>query len=273
MKRDECLVGFFEQSDRKSVVDLWRRTFDDNEDYINNFINLFGEKIIVYRVDGITIGMLSLLDVSLNGYKGGYIYALAVDKQYQKRGVATSLLTFAQETMLNSGYKFSILVPEPYDSLEAFYKKFGFDCEVSLYTTVIEENSFAGTANVVPLNEDEYYYFRKIQPNVLVHSKKMFEYIYEDLNSDGFRFLKVQSDTFFGYCICIIKDDYVIIKEAIPFEQSDNIANQVCEALNIKKAILISSKGKQKHPFALMKCFDNIKSNVYANLLLDSFGG
>lgn len=268
------MIGFFEESDRKSIVNLWRCTFNDGETYINNFINKFNSNIIVCRVNDAVVGMLSLLDVFVGQHKGGYIYALAVDEEYQKQGVATRLLSYAQEIMVSRGYEFSVVVPEPYNLLEAFYKKRGFVCELPLHKSVIKSRTGVGEADVLPVDKDQYYRVRSVESNLIIHSKNFFEYVYEDLSSDGFRFLKVNSDTLEGYCVCVIKDDCAIIKETIPIQCGVDIVHGVCKALNLKKSILISNNGEQKSPFALMKCFDeNFCSNIYANLLLDSFGG
>ena len=123
------MIGFFRESDRKSVVDLWLKTFNDGETYINNYIDVFNSNLIVCRINDAVVGMVSLLDVNVGEHKGGYVYALAVDEEHRKQGIATHLLTFAQETMLNKGYDFSLVVPEPYENLENFYKKRGFTCE------------------------------------------------------------------------------------------------------------------------------------------------
>ena len=267
------MIGFFKENDRKSIVDLWRRTFNDSEDYINNFINVFGENIIVCRLNDRAVGMVSLLDIFIGEQKGGYIYALAVDEKYQNQGIATRILAFAEEIMLKKGCKFSIVVPEPYNCLELFYKKLGFCFELSLYTTIIQSKNISGEIDIASVCKDEYFHVRKAQPRIIAHSKRFFEYVYDDLILDGFQFLEVQNDAFEGYCVCTIKDDCVIIKEAFPVEYGDDIAHCVCKKFNAKRALLISNNGEQKNPYALMKCFSDTENDVYANLLLDSFGG
>ena len=184
------MIGFFKENDRESIIDLWRRTFNDCEDYINNYINAFSENIIVCRLDGVVIGMVSLLDICVGEHKGGYIYALAVDEGYRKQGIATCILEFAQEKMLNEGCEFSVVVPEPYNYLERFYKNLGFNYELPLYKSVVLPNHSTEQVNITPVNKDEYYRIRKTQLGVVVHSKKIFEYVYEDLISDGFQKLK-----------------------------------------------------------------------------------
>ncbi len=268
------MVDFFKESDRVNVIDLWQRTFGDDRTYISNYIDTFAENIIVYRIDDVAVGMVSLLDVCTSECKGGYIYALAVDKKHRKQGIATRLLSYAQEIMSDRGYDFLLVVPEPYDSLEKFYKKLGFAFELPLCKLEIQAQDVAEEVAVACVGKDEYYRFRRTQPNTIFHSKRFFEYVYEDLNLDGFQFLRVQSDMFVGYCICVIRDDCAIIKEVLPIKCDNDIAHCVCKALNVEKAIFISNNGGQKCPFALLKYFGSeFNDNLYANLLLDSFGG
>ncbi len=268
------MVDFFKESDRKSIVAVWQRAFGDNENYVNHFIDASCADILVYRVDNVVVGMVSLLDIYVNGQKGGYIYALAVDKEYRNQGIATRLLSFAQEVMLKKQYSFSVVVPEPYCSLEAFYKKLGFDCELPLYKSAIQCNRVAGKATVVSVDKDEYYRVRTSQANTVIHSKKFFDYVYDDLISDGYQFLKIQNDCCEGYCVCVIRNDCAIIKEMLSMRYKDDFVGCICNFLNAEKATVISNEGKNKHPFALLKNFERKNdTDLYANLLLDSFGG
>ena len=141
-------------------------------------------------------------------------------------------------------------------------------------TTVIQTRDFEEETVFTPVDKDDYYQFRATQPNTVSHSDKFFDYVYGDLISSQFQFLKVQSGTFEGYCVCTFKDDCAIIKEVLPIDCGDSIANCFCKEFNVKNVLLISRIGNKKHPFALFRNFGcGLGDNIYANLLLDSFGG
>ena len=226
------MIRLFEEKDRKDIVDIWQNAFGDSEKFINDFIDNSGAKIFVANADETTVGMVSLFDVCVGENKGWYIYALAVEEKYRGNSIATNLLSFVENKMLDNGYKFSLVVPEPYDTLKDFYQKLGFTNEISLYTTEVLKSTPTTALKIEPANLEEYRLARLSSRGTVCHSKKFFEYVCKDLLAEGYQIFKVAGDFFECFCVCINKGECVIIRETFPTMYSNEISNVVFDFYN-----------------------------------------
>lgn len=272
LKRDDLLVSLFEERHRKQLVSIWKEAFSDSEEYINKFLDLSCAKTYVYCDDDLVVGTVSVFDVCLENKKGAYIYALAVDSKHRGRGVASSLLEFVQETLLLNGYDFSLVVPSPYECLESFYKNRGFVKELHLGVSEFHRSDKESAFTYQKATVHECKLARKSKQNTVLHSNEFFDYVYDDMISDGAEVLKICIDADDVFCICYNKGEYVIIKEFIGGNRADAVSQAVMRIFNSSKAICVSSYGTVRYPYALLKDFkSNLNFNIYANLLLDGF--
>ena len=71
-------------------------------------------------------GMLCTFDVSLNGARGAYIYAVCTRRRYRGMGVMRTLLTDVLGILRSRGMSFAFLVPARREYFP-MYEKLGFD--------------------------------------------------------------------------------------------------------------------------------------------------
>lgn len=272
LKRDDLLVSLLEECDRKSVVDIWSQAFLDSEDFINSFLDFSGAKTYIYRENGAVVGMFSVFEVEVHGEKGGYIYALAVEENHRGKSIASKMLESAHRMFQDGGYAFSIVVPEPYSQLEAFYKKRGYQNDVELYVEEVVARDFDISYEIRSADALEYFSARNIDANVLKHSERFFIFVYNDIKSGEAELLKISVGEESAFCICYYKDKYVIIKEAFGTIDKSLLTQIVAKRYGVEKAVCISQFGLCRYPYALLKKFTpNFDCSIYANLLLDSF--
>lgn len=121
-------IEFLTEKYIEDVFILWRKTFGDDEEFIKSFFACWQPEkhTLILREEHCVLGMLSLLPVSANGVKGRYIYAVATEQAARKRGIATRLLSAAEEAQLKQSEKFSVLVPSS-ENLFEFYEKRGWN--------------------------------------------------------------------------------------------------------------------------------------------------
>ena len=99
-----------------------------NKQKFNSIISNLGENhnIYVYQLDGKVVGIITILyeqKLIYNGSKIVHIEDLVVDKNYQNRGIASSLINFCLENInKEDNYKIILNCSE---ELERFYNNFG----------------------------------------------------------------------------------------------------------------------------------------------------
>lgn len=115
-------------NDIQELKKLWKDCFGDEDSYINNFFASMynGEHVLLAEKDGMLMGASFFLPAKL--YQNGiwqdirYVYALATDRHYRGRGVARTLLHYANE------WYGAPLVAEPADKelADGFYEPLSF---------------------------------------------------------------------------------------------------------------------------------------------------
>lgn len=122
---------FATESDFEDIAKIWRMTFLDSDEYINNFLKMMyePEHTIVSRCDGKVVSMLFLLHAQfvIKGipYSAYYVYAAATHPDYQNMGYMSKTLNKAIEVAKNRNIDFLTLVPAE-DWLFDYYGRFGF---------------------------------------------------------------------------------------------------------------------------------------------------
>lgn len=131
MKNDIKL--FIEYSD--DVFNLWSEAFGDSRDDIAYFLkNCTNKTGLGYFYNSKLVSMLFLVDCSIFGKSGKYIYAACTDKNFKKMGFMSKLLSFAE-----NNFPFIVLIPGN-DSLIEFYEKRGFIERIGLECLNFDEN-------------------------------------------------------------------------------------------------------------------------------------
>ena len=140
--------------------ELWKTAFEDTEEYLDAF---FGSAFLPERslcaFDGEALaGMLFWFNVSCEGQKMAYLYAVATDPEYRGKGVCRTLMARTHELLQNWGYYGAMLVPVT-DGLRRMYAAFGYaDC-----TRIAETFCAAGSspAGIHAIDTAEYARLRR----------------------------------------------------------------------------------------------------------------
>lgn len=104
---------------------LYIDAFHDDEQFTDLLFDLFYESSCKYLLeDGVIFSMLFAMDISLDGMKGKYIYAVATDEKYRGKGYMRRL--FDKITAeFKKDYDFLCLKPMS-ESLFDYYSRLGF---------------------------------------------------------------------------------------------------------------------------------------------------
>lgn len=117
---------------QQEVSDLWDRVFAYRA--LHNAPELVIEKKVTFN-DGLFFVALSekkVIGTIMAGYDGhrGWIYAMAVAPDFQKRGVGSSLLSFAEEKLRERGcLKVNLQIMDDNHEVEKFYRSQGYTVE------------------------------------------------------------------------------------------------------------------------------------------------
>lgn len=132
---------------------LWGKVFKEDVKYgfVDMFLmTIFSEErmLTIDGIDGEIASMLHIVPMKTEFGKTAYIFAVATDEPYRKRGYASQLMRQALERIDNEEYDATILIAAD-DALKEFYSKFGFvateipvqfDHEVDLGTGIEEQD-------------------------------------------------------------------------------------------------------------------------------------
>ena len=126
------VIREFTESDTATVAALWREVFPDNpphnrpEDDIKRKLKIQRELFFVAELD------LRIVGTAMGGYDGhrGWVYYVAVDPRYRKRGIGEALMRKVEDGLRAIGcHKINLQVREGNEEVVAFYKKLGYHVE------------------------------------------------------------------------------------------------------------------------------------------------
>ena len=123
------------EENKQDTIYLWNKVFGDSEEEISFFIenSRHAESITFYH-DHKIASMLCLVECTVDGVKGKYIYAACTDPLYQGRGYMSEIIDAAKEKTEN----YLCLIPAN-EGLIDFYKKRGFTKEADIDKIVFDE--------------------------------------------------------------------------------------------------------------------------------------
>ena len=116
---------------REAVIDLWRKVFGYDSPHNEPGLAI-DKKLVVDDWIFVALDGKKLVGSILAGYDGhrGWIYSLAVDPEYRKSGIGKALLEHAEKYLSEAGcVKINLQILEGNESVEAFYKKQGYQTE------------------------------------------------------------------------------------------------------------------------------------------------
>lgn len=122
----------YADSDHDAVVAFWNAVLPDSAPHndpvtsIRNKLAVERDLFFVAENDGALVGTV------MGGYDGhrGWVYSVAVDPGFRRRGIATSLIEHLEAALIQRGcLKLNLQVRSTNSEVIAFYKTVGFDVE------------------------------------------------------------------------------------------------------------------------------------------------
>lgn len=113
----------------RQIRTLWQEAFGDSREFADDFlIQYYNPALCLTRSDGgRTVAMLHIVPMNTDCGRMAYIYAVATDAGYRRRGYASALLDEALSRIGASGeYDFAALIPGSEES-RRLYAAFGFE--------------------------------------------------------------------------------------------------------------------------------------------------
>ena len=94
MAKERVIIREYCESDIPELIELWNETFYDDKGLIEQFFQLLPKMGVGYvAVAGSRLlGMVYVLNFSVDGRVFGYIYALAVKEEYRFKGIGGALV-------------------------------------------------------------------------------------------------------------------------------------------------------------------------------------
>ncbi len=132
MHINQITIRPFRSDDRTAVIALWESVFGYEAAHnrpalvIDKKLAVADELFFVATSDATVIGTV------LAGYDGhrGWIYALAVSPTYQRQGIGSQLVRYAEHELAKQGcVKVNLQVVEGNESVVAFYAGLGYSVE------------------------------------------------------------------------------------------------------------------------------------------------
>ncbi len=122
------------ENDISQLKLLWDQSFDDPLNYIDFIYNKVAKPAdtLVYESGNIIASMMTLIPVNFvfhdKAVRTMYIYGAATGKRFQRRGIMTKMLKYAEDYARNLEFTLSVLVPgEKY--LFDYYKARGYSAD------------------------------------------------------------------------------------------------------------------------------------------------
>ena len=126
------IVRVYRESDKNDVIALWKKTFPDDPpwnkpiDVIQNKLAFQPDWFFVCHCDDKLVGTV------LAGYDGvrGWVQKVAADPSYQRKGIASLLMSTAEQALRDIGCpKLNLQTRSTNTSAIEFYKQAGYGIE------------------------------------------------------------------------------------------------------------------------------------------------
>lgn len=214
------MEGFFDfacREDLPALQEMWRQCFETEDVYSNFYFDrrFVPEDTLIWRIDGLPVSMMTLMDVMLNGESGSYIYAVATLPAYQHRGIYRELDRCADEEIRRRGGSFGCLVPAN-PGLFPMYRKLGYDTAFYIEAGMIKGRGkrfydFSPCSfELFSIMREEY--LDKVQ-NSVRHPQKELSYIYEELKQFSGDILLYEEDGKKCYVAFTCAEDGIYLRE------------------------------------------------------------
>lgn len=126
-------ITMLKDTDKNDILPLYREVFCDSDAYVNYFSEniLPDSSVFACIADNHIMGMLCLIPKNIcvcdREIPCSYIYGVATEKEWRRRGVMSQMMKVAVNRLYTGGAGdyFTYLIPSPADNA-AIYEKYGF---------------------------------------------------------------------------------------------------------------------------------------------------
>ena len=123
-------IRCFRETDREAVRNIWREQLIQNQPYHDIDISI--DRKMAYQPELFFVGELDnqVVGTVMAGYDGhrGWLYAVAVDERYKRRGIARALVAHAEEALRKLDcVKINLQVEQGRDEVIGFWEALGWE--------------------------------------------------------------------------------------------------------------------------------------------------
>lgn len=125
-------IRSFHESDTAAVILLWQSVFEYTAPHNNPEVSIRQKLKVDRNLFAVASQDSQLAGTILAGYDGhrGWIYSLAVDSRFRRRGIATAMVRWAEQALLRRGcMKVNLQLMASNAGTTAFYMKLGYNVE------------------------------------------------------------------------------------------------------------------------------------------------
>lgn len=124
-------VRTYQDKDREALISLWRLVFPDDPPH-NNPSLVITAKLAIDDLIFVALKYDCIVGAAMAGYDGhrGWLYAVAVDHDHRRQGIASRLVKYALDTLCQLGcIKTNLQVRSDNAQVVSFYESLGFCIE------------------------------------------------------------------------------------------------------------------------------------------------
>ncbi len=256
-------------TDIPELKKLWQICFNDRMKYINVFFKrLFvADSTVVAECDGTVVGVVYILNRSLNGEKFLYGYGIGVSPEYRGNNICKIMLDAIKEYCARENLIFGLHPAN--EKLAEFYQRIGLNEMYSLKEVDGTEFSSDNLYKLTDITADEFYNLRKSAfSNSVEWDKKTLEYILEN----GEIVKKITLHNKVCYFVINKHKNAVTVKESNANEEEiKEVSTSIKLFYDVEniKHILSSNNTLQGEVKPMVYGFSKKDDNVYMNLFLD----
>lgn len=236
------MVGFAKREEIPQLRALWCLCFGDEPAVADYYFQtrFVPEETVVYREAGRVLSMSTMMEVSLKGEKGYYVYAVATDPAARGRGLMRRVDAFLQEEARRRGGVFTCLIPAS-PSLFTLYAAMGYETAFGYRETVIRGP--AADLDFAPCPEERFLTLRRDyldgMPESIRHPQADERHLYREWLHYGGAVLECS----LGYAVTIRRGDTLLLRECSG--PGERMAKSLLAHAGLEKALWLAPPAGQ----------------------------
>ena len=132
MTHTNAIVRAYQNSDESAVTALWQDVLADAARHNEPALSIRNKLAVDRNLFYVAVLDEQVVGAVMGGYDGhrGWVYSLAVRPEFQRRGIATALMSHLEEELVKTGcLKINLQVRASNDAVVAFYETLGYRVE------------------------------------------------------------------------------------------------------------------------------------------------